>query len=119
MPTMINSSPAVGGTRWGREAARTRPAMIPVKQLTPSVVVELLRRQPLSPAKVGFAWRTAAGPALGRAATAALREDGTILIRTTTAAWAREVERSRALLLVRMREMLGPEVARRLVVRTA
>jgi len=91
--------------------------MIPVKQLTPSVVVELLRRQPLSPAKVGFAWRTAAGPALARAATAELRDDGTIVVRATTAAWGREVERSRALLLARMREMLGPDVARRLIVR--
>lgn len=91
--------------------------MIPVKQLTPSVVVELLRRQPLSPAKVGFAWRTAAGPALARAATAELRDDGTVVVRATTAAWAREVERARALLLARMREMLGPEVAKRLAVR--
>lgn len=93
--------------------------MIPVKQLTPSVVTELLRQQPLSPAKVGFAWRTAAGPALARAATAELREDGTIVVRTTTAAWAKEVERSRALLLTRMQEMLGPDVATRLAVRQA
>ena len=93
--------------------------MIPVKQLTPSVVTDLLRRQPLSPAKVGFAWRIAAGPALARAATAELREDGTIAIRTTTAAWTREVERSRGLLLARMQEMLGPDVATRLVVRQA
>ena len=93
--------------------------MIPVKQLTPSVVTELLRRQPLSPAKVGFAWRTAAGPALARAATAELREDGTIVVRTTTAAWAKEVERSRALLLTRLQEMLGPDVATRLAVRQA
>jgi len=90
--------------------------MIPVKQLTPSVVTELLRRQPLSPAKVGFAWRTAAGPALSRATTAELREDGTILVRATTAAWATEVERSRALLLTRLQEMLGPDVATRLAV---
>jgi len=90
--------------------------MIPVKQLTPSVVTELLRRQPLSPAKVAFAWQTAAGPALARAATAELREDGVILVRATSAAWAKEVERSRALLLTRLQEMLGPEVARRLAV---
>ncbi len=93
--------------------------MIPVRQLTPSVVTELVRRQPLSPAKVGFAWRTAAGPALGRAATAELREDGTIMIRATTAAWANEVERSRDLLLARMQEMLGADVATRLAVRVA
>lgn len=91
--------------------------MIPVKQLTSSVVTELVRRQPLSPAKVGFAWRTAAGPALARAATVELRDDGTILVRTTTAAWATEVERSRALLLARLQDMLGPDVATRLAVR--
>ena len=91
--------------------------MIPVKQLTQSVVIELVRRQPVSPAKVAFAWRTAAGPALARAATAQLRDDGTLLIRATTAAWAHEVERSRGLLLARMQEMLGPDVAVRLTVR--
>ena len=91
--------------------------MIPVKQLSPSVVIGLVRQQPLSPPKVSFAWRTAAGPALARAATAELRNDGTIVITTTTAAWAREVERSRALLLMRMQEMLGAEVATRLAVR--
>ena len=91
--------------------------MIPVKQLSPSVVAGLVRRQPLSSAKVRFVWQTAAGPALARAATAELRDDGTIVITTTTAAWAREVERSRALLLMRMQEMLGAEVATRLAVR--
>jgi len=91
--------------------------MIPVSQLSPSVVIQLVRRQPLSPAKVGFAWRIAAGPALARAATAELREDGTVLVGASSAAWATEVERSRALLLARMQEMLGPEVAVRLAVR--
>ena len=93
--------------------------MIPVSQFSPSVVIQLVRRQPLSSAKVAFAWRTAAGPALARAATAELGEDGTILVRASSAAWAHEVERSRALLLARLREMLGPDVATRLAVRQA
>jgi predicted nucleic acid-binding Zn ribbon protein len=93
--------------------------MIPVREFAPPVVTALVRRQPLSPAKVEFAWRTAAGPALARAAMAELRDDGTILVRTTSAAWATEVERSRALLLARMQEMLGPDVATRLAVRLA
>lgn len=93
--------------------------MISVKQITPSLVAELVRSQPLTPAKVDFAWRTAAGPALARAATAELRDDGTILVRAATAAWQTAVERSRGLLLARMREMLGDDVARRLTVRVA
>lgn len=80
-------------------------------------MLDLLRRQPLSPAKVAFAWQTAAGAALARAATAALDADGTLIIKAATAAWAREVERSRDLLLGRLRDILGADVVRRFVVR--
>ena len=93
--------------------------MIPVKHVTPTVIAELLQRQPLSPGKVRFAWEAAAGPALARATTAELDARGTMRVRTTSAAWAREVTRLRALLLERLRALLGAEIVTALEVREA
>jgi predicted nucleic acid-binding Zn ribbon protein len=93
--------------------------MIPVQHVTPAVLIELLRRQPLSPAKVRFAWEAAAGRALARATTAELDAAGRLHVRTSSAAWAREVKRSRALLLERLRALLGAEVVTALEVREA
>jgi predicted nucleic acid-binding Zn ribbon protein len=93
--------------------------MIPVQHVTRAVILELLQRQPLSPGKVRFAWETAAGPALARATTAELDAHGTLHVRTTSAAWTREVTRSRALLLERLRALLGTEIVTALEVREA
>jgi predicted nucleic acid-binding Zn ribbon protein len=91
--------------------------MIPVKRLTSAVVTDLVRRQPLTSAKVDFAWQMAAGPALARVTDATLCDDGTVLVTTASAAWSREVTRSRDMLLGRLRGMLGSDVAVRLAVR--
>ena len=92
--------------------------MIPVKHLTSSVLAEILRRQPLSHEKVTFAWQTAAGAALARAASARLGSDGVLEIRASSPYWAREIGRSSALLLGRVRTLLGEETVKRMTVRT-
>jgi predicted nucleic acid-binding Zn ribbon protein len=92
--------------------------MIPIKHFTSSVLAGLLRRQPLSPEKVTFAWQTAAGAALARATSARLGPDGVLEIGATSPHWAREIDRSRALLLDRVRVLLGEETVRRIAVRT-
>jgi hypothetical protein len=38
----------------------------PLQQAIPGALTEILRAAPLSDGKVGFAWRTAVGPALER-----------------------------------------------------
>jgi predicted nucleic acid-binding Zn ribbon protein len=63
--------------------------MIPVHSLMPDLLVELLRRQPLSPAKVAFAWRTAVGPALDRATHVSLRDDGVLEVVASDTHWKR------------------------------
>jgi predicted nucleic acid-binding Zn ribbon protein len=93
--------------------------MISVKQVSPPVLASILQRQPLSPAKVTFAWHTAAGAALARAAEAELRPDGTLELRAASLPWAREIERSRELLLGRVRLLLGDDVVATIVVRSA
>jgi hypothetical protein len=66
-----------------------------------------LDAQPLTAAKVAFAWRIATGPAMARAGTPSW--DGTILtISTTSDTWRREFERARPVVLRRLIHLLGP-----------
>ena len=76
---------------------------------------EMLARQPLTPAKVIFAWRVAAGPAFSRAARATFA-DGTLSIRTPSAAWRKEIERAAPLVKERLAGMIGTNIVRWIVV---
>ncbi len=84
--------------------------MTPVKQLATSTVAAALRNQPLSPAKVRFAWELAAGRPMARAAEPAVDSAGTVVLRVTDARWAREIARAQPILLERLRAWLGPDV---------
>lgn len=87
------------------------PAVIPVNALVSDALATVLRKAPLTPEKVAFAWRTAVGPAVDRVTTIELR--GPVLrVRAKDAAWQREVERSAALIRIRLDALLGPGVVR-------
>ena len=73
---------------------------------------EMLSRQPTSAAKVAFAWKIAAGPALGRASTPAWSDDGVLRVRAASDAWRREMVRARPLIAMRLKELLGAGVVR-------
>lgn len=93
----------------------------PVERLDRTAVDVLrvaLDRQPLTPAKVGFAWAIAAGPALARAATA-VWSDGTLSVAAKSDAWQHEIERARPVILQRLRQLLGPNIVRHMPVRRA
>jgi hypothetical protein len=90
-------------------------AVIPVHQFMPKVLAEVLRKAPLSPEKVAFAWRAAVGPAVDNATTIDLREQ-VLVVRVTDVAWQREVERSAALIRARLDSLLGDGVVRRVEV---
>jgi hypothetical protein len=79
------------------------------------VLPALLARAPLTQEKVTFVWGLAVGAAIARATTASLA-DTVLTIRTSDPAWEREVERSRALILARVQQLLGPALVRSLVV---
>ena len=93
--------------------------MIPVHSLAADLLADVLRRQPLSPAKVGFAWRTAVGPAVDRATRASLRDDGVLEVVAVDAHWKREVRRASGLLSARLARLLGEGVVKKIVVKTA
>jgi hypothetical protein len=80
--------------------------MVPLRRILPDVLVSVLRKAPLSPEKVAFAWRTAVGPSLDRVTTIELT--GNVLrVRAQNAAWQREIERSAGLIRARLDSMLG------------
>jgi len=81
----------------------------------PRVLAEVLRKAPLTPEKVAFAWRTAVGPAMDNATTIELRHS-MLLVRVKEATWEREVERSAALIRARLDALLGDGVVRRVEV---
>jgi hypothetical protein len=76
----------------------------------------MLDLQPLTEAKVGFAWKIAAGAALGRATTVSWRGDGRLLVRARSHAWRDEVRRARPIILARLRELLGPDAVNAIAV---
>jgi hypothetical protein len=79
------------------------------------VLPALLARAPLTAEKVTFAWELAVGSAMARA-TSAVLTNATLSVRAVDATWAREVERSSALILGRVQHVLGRHVVRALVV---
>lgn len=80
--------------------------MIPVQTILPEVLAEVLRKTPLCPEKVAFAWRASVGPAINKVTTVELR--GRVLhVRTKDASWQREVERSIGIVRSRLEALLG------------
>jgi predicted nucleic acid-binding Zn ribbon protein len=90
--------------------------MHPIAHAVPGALAELLRSVPLSDGKVGFAWRAAVGPALERV-TAVKLEHGVLIVETTSAQWAREIQRSSGVILTRLRTLLGDDTVMRLELR--
>ena len=87
-----------------------------LQQTAARVLGPLLDGQPLSPGKVSFAWTIAAGPALARATTAKWTPDGILRIRARSTAWRTELERARPMVADRLRQLLGPDAVRRIII---
>jgi hypothetical protein len=90
--------------------------MQPLAHAVPGAIAALLRNAPLSPGKVGFAWRAAVGPALDRA-TAVRFEAPVLIVDAQSRQWSREIHRSSPVILARLAALLGPGVVERLEVR--
>ena len=78
-------------------------------------IKQILERQPLSAAKVVFAWKYAAGPTLARSASAEWA-DGTLTLRARGIAWQREVERAAPVIKDRLAFLLGHHIVRTIIV---
>jgi predicted nucleic acid-binding Zn ribbon protein len=93
--------------------------MHPVREAVPPALASVLRRQPLSPGKVAFAWRVAVGVQMARATHPRLTETGALVVDASGEHWARETIRSMPQILARLETLLGPDVVRRVEVRAA
>jgi len=79
-----------------------------------SVLRDILHAQPLTEAKVTFAWRIAAGPALARAATVSWSAAGTLTVYAASSAWRLELVRAKGIIAERLGALLGREAVRRI-----
>ncbi len=91
--------------------------MIPVHQLVSPSLAAMLRKAPLCPEKVAFAWRTAVGMAVERATDVDLGPDRILRVVTRDPAWEREIRRSASVILARVQLLLGDDVIARIEVR--
>jgi predicted nucleic acid-binding Zn ribbon protein len=88
--------------------------VIRAERVIPAVLAEVIRKSPLCPEKVDFAWSSAVGPAMKRMSSVRLDEHGVLHVTASDAHWAREIKRSRGLLLARLERMLGQGTVKRL-----
>jgi hypothetical protein len=88
--------------------------VVPAQSAIPNVLAEVLRKAPLTPEKVSFAWRHAVGPAIDRVSAARLGDAGVLYITVTEPHWGPAVHKSSRLILERLAILLGPGVVTRL-----
>ncbi len=91
--------------------------MIPLQNFSTSVIAEIVRRQPASKERTGFAWQLAVGQALARVTTVDLT-DGVLSVRAIDRRWLLEIERAREAVLQKMQHLLGRDEVARIVTRT-
>ncbi len=88
--------------------------MKPLSDLASSVLADALRRQPLSPGKVGLAWQIAAGPKLARVAQVTIVGNSatslSLVVHARDARWTVEIDRLRPALVERLTVLLGARV---------
>ncbi len=80
----------------------------------PAVVAAILRKAPMSDEKVSLAWRLAVGPAIAKVTTVRLVADGTLHIKAESQAWIDAVRKSTSLIHLRMGDLLGEQLVKRL-----
>jgi Dna[CI] antecedent, DciA len=85
--------------------------MIPIHRFMPDAIAAVLRKAPLTPEKIAFAWRTAVGPSVDRATSVALH-GSTLRVHAKDPQWRREIEHSAGLIRARLDALLGPGVVR-------
>ena len=78
------------------------------------MLADVIRKAPLCPEKVDFAWRAAVGPAVERMTKVRLDDEGILHVWSSDAHWAREVKRSSKLILARLDALLGEGTVRRI-----
>jgi len=87
--------------------------MVPLTQFIPDALAIVLRKAPLTPEKVAFAWRLAVGPAIDKATTVRLADNGILHVRAESPAWLAAVRKSTSLIHIRMTDLLGEDTVKK------
>jgi hypothetical protein len=86
--------------------------VIPASEILPGVLAEVIKKAPLTPEKVAFAWRLAVGPGVGKATTVTLDAQGVLHVKANTPAWTAAVRKSTSMIHRRMNELLGQGIVK-------
>jgi predicted nucleic acid-binding Zn ribbon protein len=81
------------------------------QSFAPAVLAALIRRQPASAERTAFAWSVAVGPALARVTSVEIRNHN-LIVSARDVQWARELERSRETILLRVQHLLGKDTVK-------
>ena len=84
-----------------------------IQTISGSVLAQVIRRQPPSPARTTFAWQLAVGPTLARV-TSVEMEGTTLLVRSADERWLEEIDRARQVILPKLRQLLGEDTVARI-----
>jgi predicted nucleic acid-binding Zn ribbon protein len=90
--------------------------MDPLHSILPSVLSDLLKKGPISPAKLELAWQAAVGGALARVTQVRLEGSSVLVVAVADERWQRELKRSTKMILGRLRALLGDSAVTRLEV---
>jgi len=90
--------------------------MQPLQHVLPDLLAALLRKAPLSPEKVAFAWRAAVGPAIARVSVVRLSDEGVVEVQCGDDHWRREIRRSAPVIKEKLVALLGAEVVKQVKV---
>ena len=88
--------------------------MIQANKVMPAIVAEIIRKGPMCDEKVSLAWRLAVGPQIAKVTTVRLVADGTLHVKTESQAWIEAVRKSSSLIHIRMGDLLGEDLVKRL-----
>ena len=91
-------------------------SMIHTREVATRAVAQMLQQQPMSAAKVRFAWVTVVGAAIARVTAVELDGAGTLHVAAETEPWRREVQRSAHTITRRLADLLGVNAVRRVSV---
>ena len=92
--------------------------MIPARDVAARALGDLLHQQPMSEAKVRFAWQSVAGPAIARATVVTISAGRELRVTADSEHWRREIARAAAMLHARLADLLGADRIARITVVT-
>src|SRR5574341_2037039 len=88
--------------------------MDPLHSVLPSVLSDLLKKGPISSAKLELAWQAAVGSTLARVTQVRFSPPSVLVVAVPDERWQRELKRSTKIILGRLHALLGESVVTRL-----